>query len=75
VIFFIYHSSYWLSDTQDAVAVKDRLSQFVNQLVLLLDDTFLEVIKNTFQVFIINKIIVKKPNKKLNFKFINNYEF
>jgi len=60
VIFFIYYSSYWLSDTQDAVAVKDRLSQFVDQLVLLLDDTFLEVIKNTFHVFIINKKIVKK---------------
>lgn len=62
--FFIYHSSYWLSDTQDAVAVKDRLLQFVDQLVLLLDDTFLEVIKNNFYVFIINKKMVKKLKYK-----------
>jgi len=55
VNFFICHSSYWLSDTQDAVAVKDRLSQFVDQLVLLSDDTFVKVIKINFYAFIINK--------------------
>lgn len=53
--FYICHSSYWLSDTQDAVAVKDRLSQFVDQLVLLSDDTFVEVIKINIYVFIIKK--------------------
>jgi len=40
----ICYTSYWFSDTQDAVAVKDRLLQFVDQLVLLSDDTFVEVI-------------------------------
>lgn len=59
--FFICHSSYWLSDTQDAVSVKDRLSQFVDQLVLLSDDTFVEVIKINFYVFYNQQKIVKKP--------------
>jgi len=58
IFFFICRSSYWLSDTQDAVAVKHRLSQFADQLILLLDDTFVEVIKNIFHVFIINNKIV-----------------
>jgi len=61
VNFFICHSSYWLSDTQDAVSVKDRLSQFVDQLVLLSDDTFVEVIKINFYVFYNQQKIVKKP--------------
>lgn len=60
MIFFICRSSFWLSDTQDSIAVKHRLSQFADQLVLLLDDTFVEVINNIFHVFIINNKIVNK---------------
>ncbi|XP_060859164.1 uncharacterized protein LOC132936451 [Metopolophium dirhodum] len=45
--FILFLNSYWLSDTQDAVAVKNRLSQFVDQLVLLLDDTFLETFQSS----------------------------
>lgn len=41
--FFFCHS-YWLSDKQDAVAIKDRLLPFVDQLVQLSDDTFVKVI-------------------------------
>lgn len=36
--------SYWISDTQDVVAVKDRLLLFSDQLVLISDETFVKVI-------------------------------
>ncbi|XP_060847782.1 uncharacterized protein LOC132927288 [Rhopalosiphum padi] len=48
----LFLNSYWLSDTQDAVAIKDRLSQFVDKLVLLSDDTFLEIFQSNCQEII-----------------------
>ncbi|XP_050062718.1 uncharacterized protein LOC114128039 [Aphis gossypii] len=52
--FILFLNSYWLSDTQDAVAVKDRLSQFVDQLVLLSDDTFVKTFQSSSQEIINN---------------------
>lgn len=46
LFFFWCVVSYWLSDTQNAVAVKDRLLQFVDQLVLISDEKFVKVIYN-----------------------------
>lgn len=40
----LFNISYWLSDTQNVIAVKDRLSQYADQLVLISDETFMKVI-------------------------------
>ncbi|XP_022169454.1 uncharacterized protein LOC111033157 [Myzus persicae] len=58
--FILFLNSYWLSDTQDAVAVKDRLSQFVDQLVLLSDDAFMETFQSSCQEIINNNSSSRK---------------
>ncbi|XP_025195637.1 uncharacterized protein LOC112594842 [Melanaphis sacchari] len=64
--FILFLNSYWLSDTQNAVAVKDRLSQFVDQLVLLSDDIFVETFQSSCQDIINNN----SSNQKMSAMYI-----
>lgn len=54
LIFYIYSVSYWLSDKQAVVAVKEKLQQFNDQLVLISDESFVKVIKIILFIKVVN---------------------
>ncbi|XP_025422446.1 uncharacterized protein LOC112692105 [Sipha flava] len=66
VEFILFLNCYWLSDSQDVITIKDRLSQFVDQLVLISDEMFIKVFQLSCQD-IINK---NTANQKISALYI-----
>ncbi|VVC44804.1 Hypothetical protein CINCED_3A023342 [Cinara cedri] len=54
VEFILFLNSFWLSNTQDSVIIKDRLLQYVDNLVLISDEKFVKVFLSSCQKLINN---------------------